>query len=262
MDAVESVKGKDFDRRLFSLLLVMNIIAALLSIPYVNVLSGKPAIAPYKLIIIIPFQIITTLIIFSFIISVGINLSVRYGFDEPFLKSFLYKRDYPDNTKQSLSRSFLAGIALGICLMILSFTGTHFFPIPSAKHLHNPGPLYGFLVSVSAGISEETLFRFCLLQVFIWLGGFLVKGEYVRSAGVLFWTANFLSGIIFGMAHISNLAVIGADINISTVGITVTLNLIAGMTFGYLFFKYGLLSAIIAHFSTDLVLHVIVPALM
>ncbi|MGE5431368.1 MAG: CPBP family intramembrane glutamic endopeptidase [Syntrophomonadaceae bacterium] len=262
MDAVESVSGNNFDRRLFSLLMILNIIAALLSIPFGNVLSGRPAIEPYELIYIIPFQIVLTLFIYTFVISIGINLSGRYGYDEPVFKSFLYKRKYPENVKQDLSYSLLAGIAVGICLMVLSYIWTLISPLHTAKHVNIPGPLYGFLVSVSAGISEETVFRFCLLQVFIWLGGYLIKDEYVKSAGLLFWTANFLSGIAFGMAHIPNLAATGTEMNFSTISMTVSLNLIAGMSYGYLFFKYGLLSAMIAHFSTDIVLHVLGPVFM
>lgn len=262
VESAESVKENNFDRRLFSLLLILNIIAALIAIPFGNVLSGKPAIEPYKLIYLIPFQIVLSLFIYSLVISVGINFSERYGYDEPVFKSFLYKRDYPENVRQILSYSFLTGIGVGICLIALSLIWTFLFPVPSLKQVNHPGPFYGFLVSISAGISEETLFRFCLLQAFIWLGGFLVKEEYVKSAGVLFWTANFLSGIVFGIAHIPNLVVVGAQMSLSTVSMTVTLNLIAGMTYGYLFFRYGLLSAMIAHFSTDLVLHVIAPMIL
>lgn len=262
MEAAEPVKGDNFDPRLFSLLLVLNIIAALLAIPYGNILSGRPAIDPNRLVYVVPLQIILTLFIYTIVISIGINLSERYGYDEPVFKSFLYKKDYPENIKQILSYSFLAGISVGIFLMVLSFIWTFLFPVAPVKHINNPGPLYGIMISISAGISEETLFRFFLLQVFIWLGMFLIKGEYVKSARLLFWTANLLSGVIFGIAHISNLAVIGAEINFSTIIFTITLNLIAGMSFGYLFFRYGLLSAMIAHFSTDIILHVIGPSLM
>jgi len=39
------------------------------------------------------------------------------------------------------------------------------------------------------------------------------------------------------------------------------LNGIGGVVFGWLFWKRGLETAIIAHFSADLILHVVVPAL-
>jgi len=39
------------------------------------------------------------------------------------------------------------------------------------------------------------------------------------------------------------------------------LNGIGGMIFGWLYWKRGLLAAMMAHFSTDIVLHVVVPVI-
>ena len=40
---------------------------------------------------------------------------------------------------------------------------------------------------------------------------------------------------------------------------TIALNAIAGIAFGWLFWKHGLEMAMLAHFSADIVLHVVAP---
>jgi membrane protease YdiL (CAAX protease family) len=145
--------------------------------------------------------------------------------------------------------------------MIFLFVSAYLKNFHTEKPVNIPGPVFGLFASISAGISEETTFRFCLIPVFIWLGSFFNKGTDIKPSGSLLWTANIISAILFGVVHISNLSAMNVHIDASNVGVVVFLNTIAGLSFGYMFLKYGLFSAMIMHFSTDIVLHVIGPIL-
>jgi membrane protease YdiL (CAAX protease family) len=74
------------------------------------------------------------------------------------------------------------------------------------------------------------------------------------------WTAIAVSALVFGAIHLPQLAGAGAA---TSFGITATMlgNIVVGIACGWLFWKYGIISAIAAHFAIDVVLHVF-PALL
>ncbi|HIC89514.1 MAG TPA: CPBP family intramembrane metalloprotease [Anaerolineae bacterium] len=70
------------------------------------------------------------------------------------------------------------------------------------------------------------------------------------------WTANVLTALLFGAGHLPTLAML-APLTVMLVVRTVLLNSIAGIVFGWLYWRRGLLAAIASHFSADIVLHVV-----
>jgi membrane protease YdiL (CAAX protease family) len=69
-----------------------------------------------------------------------------------------------------------------------------------------------------------------------------------------------LVAIVFGAAHLPLAAQLTSltPILVTTV---ITLNGVVALGFGYLYWRRGLESAMIAHFFTDIVLHVVGPML-
>jgi membrane protease YdiL (CAAX protease family) len=86
------------------------------------------------------------------------------------------------------------------------------------------------------------------------------KTETGKPTKVGVWLAIILASIIFGIGHLPTVAAITALTPI-LVARTIILNSIGGIIFGWLYWKKGLESAMIAHFSADIVLHVI-PAIL
>ena len=83
-------------------------------------------------------------------------------------------------------------------------------------------------------------------------------GESPRVSAGLFWAANAIAALLFGALHLPQADLI-AGISVPVVAFVLIGNGIAGLAFGWLYWKYGLISAMVAHFSTDIVLHVIAP---
>ena len=79
------------------------------------------------------------------------------------------------------------------------------------------------------------------------------------SAGV--WLAIILISVVFGLGHLPMTARF-TEITTIVVVRAILLNGIAGVTFGWLHWKKGLEAAMISHFTTDIVLHVILPLLI
>jgi membrane protease YdiL (CAAX protease family) len=117
-----------------------------------------------------------------------------------------------------------------------------------------PAAWKGFLASFYGGIVEEILLRLFLMSLLAWLSSFFLKTPEGRPSDSGFWLANILAAIVFGIAHLPATATI---LPLTPLVITraIVLNGLAGVAFGYLYWKRGLESAMIAHFSADIVLH-------
>lgn len=113
----------------------------------------------------------------------------------------------------------------------------------------------GLLASFYGGICEELVFRLFLMSLFAWLCGKLLRDAGGMPRAVAFWIANVGSSVLFGLYHMTG----EEPAMIATR--TILFILIPGVTFGVLYWKRGIEAAVIAHFTTDIVVHVIRPIL-
>jgi membrane protease YdiL (CAAX protease family) len=75
------------------------------------------------------------------------------------------------------------------------------------------------------------------------------------------WIAVIVAALIFGVGHLPAARAMMVMSPPMVVRILV-LNLIPGIVFGFLFWKRGLLSAMTAHFSADVLMHAALPLLL
>jgi len=131
--------------------------------------------------------------------------------------------------------------------------------LPEALRAISAPPAWqGFLAAFYGGINEELLMRLGLMTLLAWAGAKVTGQE--RPGGGAMWTANVLAALLFGAGHLPTLAAL-APLTAIVVVRTVLLNAIAGVAFGRLYLRHGLLAAMVAHFSADIVLHVIASTL-
>jgi membrane protease YdiL (CAAX protease family) len=74
---------------------------------------------------------------------------------------------------------------------------------------------------------------------------------------VVFWIAIAVIAVAFGLAHLPTMAAIGVPIDALVVTRSIVLNGVGGIAFGWLYWRRGLESAMVSHFSADIVLHVL-----
>jgi len=106
------------------------------------------------------------------------------------------------------------------------------------------------------------IFRLFGLTLLAWLGSLVSRDSEGRLAPVVFWIANTLVAVVFGLAHLPVTATVGLPLTPLVITRAIALNGIGGLVSGWLYRQYGLESAMLAHFSCDVVLHVLVPLVM
>ena len=135
--------------------------------------------------------------------------------------------------------------------------------LPEAMHQANKRTVAwkGFLASFYGGITEEILVRLFLMSSIVWVVGLVAQTPAGTPVDGAYWIGIVLSTLVFGLLHLPATAAI-TPLTRMLVFRAILLNGIGGLFFGWLYWQYGLVSAMVAHFTFDIILHVIAPRLM
>jgi len=258
--------------KLWAVLVAANLVAAVLLLPYALALqSGGTALTDGILpewafiIINLVIQLGQAVVINAPLILLGLWLADRTGFGVPILSAWLRGETAREPAERMIKPVLLIGLAGGVLLVLIAI-GTSALVEAEASGLGLvlpdvtiPDAWKGFLASLSAGITEESLLRLFLMTFLVWLGTRIGRLPEGRPTSVLIWGANILAALLFGALHFINVAMIGLPFTPMVVLQVLLLNGLIGVAFGWLYWKYGLESAMLAHFLVDVVLHVLVP---
>jgi membrane protease YdiL (CAAX protease family) len=240
--------------KIFFILLVLCVITSLLVIPYSLALtSSEVEITPIILILTAS----QNLIMFAVAIFLGLLLSKQIGMGLPILQGALDGKNQTKELKSILMPSVCLGALAGILIVLLSLPFNKIVPEFQSSELYIPA-WKALLASFYGGIAEEVLLRLFLVSLFVWLTFKIKKTKDGLPTDFGIWLSIILSAIVFGLGHLPATAQIVPLTGIVVVR-AIVLNGVGGIIFGWLYWKKGLESAIIAHFSADIVLHIITP---
>ena len=257
--------GPRFNWREFLILWIASIIGVVAVIPYSLTLQA-PVLQglPISLSVLLPLQIGENAAIFAVAVAGGLFLAARIGLGAPILEAYLAGQKVMARIKAILVPSIVLGVVAS--LIVIGLDVTVFGPALVAElgkasevlsqSSIQPPAWQGFLASFYGGIDEEIAMRLFLLSLFAFLGKFLSHTTDGRPTLLVLWIANILTAILFGLGHLPETATL-LPITQLVVARAVVLNGLAGIAFGYLYWTRGLESAMLSHFSADLILHVV-----
>jgi len=254
--------------KVFLVLAGLIIPAAFAIVPFslhrINAYSEAGTNAPEWQVIVVN-ALINGLII-SLLGGLGLLIANRIGLGMPFVEGRVKHEPIPYPFRNTVAIGWIAAVGFALSILILQ---NWVFGPPMQALFEEIGyivpeeavtpPLYGFLAAVSAGITEETIFRLFGLSLLAWLGGLLFHDPDGRPKLAVLWTANILFAVAFGAAHLPGAATIGWPINTLIITRTLVLNGIGGLILGWLFWTFGLETAMLAHFLTDVILYTLLP---
>lgn len=257
---ITNLNRERFNWKLFGILYGAGLFGVLAIMPYLLAFMERiPAQEPppFPLPVLLLLQFLQSAVMLAVAVGVGLLLAGKIGCGAPLIERWLRGERVKDQLRATLKSSISvgAGVAL-ILLLLLIFVFFSLAPELRAILTSDVALWKKFLASFYGGIVEELLIRLFLMSLLAWLlGRFWRKSDGLPTAGAM-WTANALAAIIFGLGHLP-LASVMMPLTPVIVIAALLLNGIAGMAFGYLYWKRGLEAAMIAHFSADIVLHVI-----
>jgi len=258
---------KPFNWKIFFILLAASIVGVLAVIPYSLAVQGSKLSElnlPIPTWLLISLQVLQNAVMFAVVIAIGLLAANRVGLGLPVLEARLQGESVGQKIKIFLLPSILLGI-IGSVLVILLDT-LFFSPLLMAElgekaaslnqDALQPAAWKGFLASFYGGINEEILLRLGLMSILVWLGRFISKTEDGRPTLAVFWSANILAAVLFGLGHLPATVAL-FPLTPLVILRAIALNGLLGIAFGYLYFKHGLEAAMLSHFTADIVLHVL-----
>lgn len=257
MRSLENSWKNKINWRIFFILLIASVTAAMLALPYTFSLS--PVLSKIASPALVAAAFFQSIFIFSLAIFFGLLLAKRLGFRLPILEGLTGKESFSLSFKSVLWLSVALGVISGILILGFSLLFTD-LSINFLQAEVSVAIWKGFLASFYGGIGEEVLFRLFVLTVFVWIFHKIKGSPDSQPSPAIVWAAIIISAVLFGLGHLG----ITADLTAITplvIARAILLNGVPAIIFGWLYWKKGLESAIIAHFSTDIVIHVITPAL-
>jgi hypothetical protein len=189
--------------------------------------------------------------------GLGLLLAHHLGLSAPLIEGLLAGKSVTAQAQAVLAPALILGAAPAAVLLILEITV--FWPrLPQAMRTSFPIPALWkrFLACFYGGIDEELLCRLFLFSLLAWIIGFAWHVPGGKPTLGALWLANILAAVIFGLGHLPTTASL-VKLTPLLIVRAILLNGIAGVAFGYLFWQYGLEAAMLAHFTADLVLHLI-----
>ncbi|HET9526795.1 MAG TPA: CPBP family intramembrane glutamic endopeptidase [Pyrinomonadaceae bacterium] len=200
-------------------------------------------------------SVIQPTVLLAVAVLIGVLLANRVGLSSPFAESVAAGHPAFATLKPQLAPGLLGGVVGGVSILVtaalfrslltaeviarISKFGT-FLPLPTRL-------LYG-------GITEELLLRWGLMTLFVWAAWRIFQKARNEPGRNSFIGAILLSSFIFGLAHLPVALLLLGQPTAAIVLFVVIANSAFGVIAGYLYWKYGLESAVIAHMLTHVVL--------
>ena len=107
-------------------------------------------------------------------------------------------------------------------------------------------------IVATAGVTEELVFRVAISTLVAWIVYLATKRQ---TAAI--WIGILVAAVIFGLAHVPNLAHVPHPYLRA-----ITLNGIAGIALGWLYWRRGLEWAVVAHTIADTTMYLLLPAIL
>lgn len=259
------VEPPGYPWKLFWLLLGACVLGIAAALPYIYALFWHMIVRggslPMPLPILVTAQLMQSAIVFGGIVALGILLGRKVGIGAPILQRWLYRtgEGYP----ASWARTPLAwGFALGVLTFLLYLLV--FFPLIPEWPWHEEAALpvwKRFLICLYGGINIELLMRFFMLSLFLWLLKKIARDSSPRPGPGIFWMANTIVALIYAAGHLPAAKSL-MPLTPSVLAAVLLPTAVAGLAFGYLTWKRGIEAAMLAHFSSDFVAHVIGPMVL
>lgn len=169
----------------------------------------------------------------------GVALSPAVGLRAPVFEAVV--------AREPIRFRLLPGIIVGIFGgAVLTAFGRIAPPAVQAAQARIEMPLAARVLY--GGITEEVLLRWGFMTVLAW-----VAWRFARRTPAWMWVAIVVSALVFAAGHLPAASILVGPLTAPIVTYVLVANTVFGIAFGWLYWRYGLEAAIVAHALTHVV---------
>jgi hypothetical protein len=182
-------------------------------------------------------------------VSIGTALYDKTGLTVPSVSRLLKIETAGATFIQQIKSGTIYGIISGILIIIVGVVFKSSLPDSFVK-LGEKITLTPLARLLYGGITEELLMRYGLMTLFVWVAFKITKK---LSAGV-YWTGIVLATLLFAVGHFPVVFTVVPNPSPMLLLYILLGNSVAGLIFGWLYWKKGLEAAMIAHMFAHIVM--------
>ena len=248
----------------FGVLLGAAIFGTVASFPFVfSIYADLLATSPLPLPLVVAISLVQNGIILGLVTFVGLFLTAKVGLPgAPFIEAWLSGKRPGERFRTIIQPALLTGVGVGATLLVLFFVllKNELPQLPLGKAALFP--LWKrLLLCFYGGFTEEVLMRVFVFSLLVWLLSKVWRSEDGASGHKVFWTANTILAVLFGLGHLAPVIPL-MPVTFKLVVAALLLNGIASFAFTHIYWKRGLEASMLAHFFTDMMLYVVGPSII
>ncbi len=213
--------------------------------------AGAPPITPAIKIL----SLIQPTVLVGVAVLIGIVLAPKVGLSAPAAEALAAGEQALPALKSQLVPGVLGGVSGALAIVL---THAVFKPLLTTETVERVSK-FGSVLPLPmrllyGGLTEEVLLRWCVMTLFVWIAWRLFQKRLAKPTRMCFVVAILVSSILFGLGHLPVAVVVLPQITVAVVFFVIIANSAFGVFAGYLYWKHGLESAMIAHVLCHIVL--------
>ena len=194
-------------------------------------------------------------VILAVAVWVGVALAAKVGLSSPVAEAIASRGDWASALKPQIIPGIVGGLAGGTSLVLIAAATKPFLSPETLGRL----AAYGNILPIPArllygGIFEELLLRWGLMTLLVWVALRLFQKKRDKPTSAVFVAAILISSLVFAIGHLPVAYMLFPDMTFALLLFAIFGNAAFGLIGGYLYWKKGLESAIIAHALTHVVM--------
>lgn len=181
---------------------------------------------------------------------VGLVLKQRLGLRSPVFQALVASRPWLGELRSQIPPGFLGGlIGAAVLVLVAKFTPPSLLAIQGKME-----PFHIVARVLYGGVTEELMLRWGFMSCVLWLLWRFMQRSDGPPNTMYTLLAIAVSALMFGLGHLPAALALVGTLTTDVVAYVIVGNAAFGVIAGYLFWTYGLESAIIAHAITHLAL--------
>jgi membrane protease YdiL (CAAX protease family) len=187
-------------------------------------------------------------VILALAVFVGVKLAPGVGLSAPVAEAFSKSSPIRPALAPQVFPGIVGGVFGAAFIVLTGALLTRFMSLETVDRISKFGQLLPLPTRLlSGGITEELLFRWGLMSFLVWAAWRVWQKGRSKPHRIIFAGAILLSSLVFAAGHLPVALVLLPQANLSVILFVMIANSTFGVVAGYLYWKKGLESAMIAH---------------
>ena len=213
--------------------------------------SEPPVITPAIQVL----GLIQQAVLLAVAVIIGIALAPKVGLSAPFAECLAAGGRCFPALRPQLKPGLIGALVGSLLIILTSLAFRPFFTTETIERTREIGRIIPIPMRLLyGGITEELLIRWGLMTLLLWIAWRVFGKKDIKPTRGYFVAAILISSFIFGAGHLPFALTVLPGSNAVVIPFVILANSAFGCVAGYLYWKYGLEAAVIAHMICHVVL--------